>query len=220
MLFRVTPAAAVVLAAVLTACSSSHGASGSQQSAATQVASPQAAAATGAPAQGAPSQNMQQSGATGLPVYPGAVKTPTQMQRSVKMCGSVMSMTLYRVANANADTVSKWYGDRMANAIHMSVHSDTGTTAAKSQDEVFFSPDGSSSAMVMQLHLTSPNLAAAGKTIGVGETTIGLNTYNPPFSPDVVRAMQQEFQGDAAAKAAARATVKAKCGSDFATIGE
>lgn len=217
MPFRVTPAVAAVLAAALTACSSSHGAPGSQRSADAQ-ASPETAPTTGAPAQSDASQNAQPSGATGLPVYPGAVKTPTQMQRSVKMCGSVMSMTLYRIPDADADTVSKWYGARMANAIHMSFHSDTGTTAATSQNEAFFSPDGSSSVMVMQMHLTSASLAAAAKTIGADKTTIGLNTYNPPFSPDVVRAMQQASQGDAAAKAAARATVKAKCGSDFASV--
>lgn len=215
MFLRVaTPyAAAAALAVAVAACSGSHGAGERQQISASSRATSQGTALPSAA-----SQSAAPRAPSNLPVYPGAVKMAAQMQRPIKMCGSALSLTMYEVAGADAATVTKWYDARVNGGIHMSFHSDTGTTAATSENDAIFSPDGSSSVMVMQMHLSS-KLAAAAKSIGADRTTIGLNSYDPPFSPDLVRAMQQAALGDEAAKTAARAMVKAKCGSDFAEVG-
>ncbi|HEY1656400.1 MAG TPA: hypothetical protein VGF86_14960 [Candidatus Tumulicola sp.] len=199
------------LALALAGCSGSHGGSTAQQGAASPAA---ANAASPAPSVETAAADAGSS-ASSLPVYPGATKVPNQMKESMKMCGSNFSMTLYEIKGTDADAVAKWYDSRVPNGVHLNVQPETASSATTQTNDVILKPDGSGGVMVLQMHFTS-SLANAAKTIGADRTSIGITSYDPPLAPDLMQDLQQGTNGDPAAKAAARAQIKAKCGNMFA----
>jgi hypothetical protein len=204
-------AALAALVLTLAGCSGSHGSGNAQQST-------QQAPATQGVASTAPSSETAAAPAApaNLPVYPGATKSRSQMKTAMKICGSSVSLTMYEIRGTDAAPIAKWYDSRIPNAIHININNPKSESSSTTETNyAIFEPDGSAGVMVLQMHFASPTLANAAKSIGADKTTIGINSYNPPLSPDLMAQMQQGANGDAAAKAAARAQIKAKCGDTF-----
>lgn len=192
---------AAVLAAAVAGCSSNSQNAGQQSSsapanaAATETAgtAPVTAATTAAaPAAAAP-----------LDVYPGATKLPTQMRGSVSFCNTKMTTIVYRVGGANAETVAGWYAAHVPGGIRINIPVDANSTTIE-----IFEPGGQAAAAITQMHY-DPRLAAAAKSLGADRTTLGLVTFDPPLSSDWIDTIRAAESGDAAA----RARMKAKCGS-------
>ncbi len=205
-------AALAALVLTLAGCSGSHGSGNAQQNA------QQAPAAQGV-ASTAPSSETAAAPAApaNLPVYPGATKSAAQMKTAMKICGSSVSLTMYEIRDTDAAPVAKWYDGRIPNAIHVNINPKSESSAATQTNYAIFEPDGSASVTVVQMHFASPKLASAAKTIGADKTMIGINSYNPPLSRDLIQMLEQGANGDAAAKAAVRAQMKAKCGDTFSS---
>ncbi|HEY5426877.1 MAG TPA: hypothetical protein VIJ77_10025 [Candidatus Tumulicola sp.] len=193
---RATLAAMLFLAAA--GCSGSHGSAGRSQTTAQKPADAPSGASAPAETNGSVASN--------LPIYPGATKMPHQMNEAMKVCGTSMSMTTYSAKDAEATSVAKWYKDRIANAVQITMGPDS-----NSANYEIFQPDGSGAAVVMQMHFPG-NLGKAAKTLGADETTFATETFDPPLSRDVIGLFVRGTSGDAAAQAAARAQLKAKCG--------
>jgi hypothetical protein len=198
---------AAILALAAAGCSGSHGNAG--QSQAQHAAQSPAASGPTAPAEQATTPPAAAGGSTtvsSLPIYPGGKKLPNQMQHPMKLCGSTMSMTVYSIKNVDAASVAKWYDDRIANGVRISISPD-----ANSSNYEIFEPDGSGAAVVTQMHFAG-SLGKAAKTIGADDTTFGTETFDPPLSHDLVTLLVQGASGDPASKQAVKAQLKAKCG--------
>ncbi len=187
---------AAIVALTATGCSGSHGNAAQSQ-------------ASAQPPQEAPSTASAAAGTTAstLPIYPGATKLREQMHGPIKMCGTKMSTTVYSAADADAATVAKWYKDRIPSSTQINTSTDATAT-----DYEIFRADGSGAAVVIQTHFAG-NLAKAAKSLGADKTTFATETFDPPLSREIISLLQQGTSSDAAAKQAARAQLKAKCGT-------
>ncbi|MEO7039097.1 MAG: hypothetical protein ABI186_03605 [Candidatus Elarobacter sp.] len=145
------------------------------------------------------------STASSLPVYPGATKKEIHMHGPLTVCGSKMSMTLYDAKAAAPAAVANWYKDHIAGAILVDVSPDTSSTAYS-----VFEPGGAASAAITKVNF-APALSKAAKSLGADTTSLGLVTYVPPLSHDVIALFENAARGGASAKQAAREQLKAKC---------
>jgi hypothetical protein len=142
-----------------------------------------------------------------LPIYPGATKLrlPSGAQSmDLTVCGSKMRIVDYKVSGADAATIMRWYAERISGGLRVAVSFDSGSSVS------IYRPDGSAAATAVQVRY-DPALASAAKSIGADATTLGIVTYDPPLSHDILQSLQRYASGDAADKKAARAELKSKC---------
>jgi hypothetical protein len=154
--------------AIIVAGCSSNSSDGHQR--ATGEPASAAAPAAARPAEAAPAR---------LSVYPGATKLPTQMRDAIPFCGTKMTTVVYRVPDANAQTVAAWYASHISGRITV--------TILKANDTVVevFDPDGRAAAAISQMHF-DPRLASAAKGLGADRTSLGIVTFDPPMSSDMI----------------------------------
>lgn len=156
-----------------------------------------------APAASAAAANAQPAAAEApLDVYPGATKLPTQMNAPMSFCGTKMTTVVYRVKDANAQTVAAWYASHVPGGITITV-----PAADQSVVEVF-QPGGHAAAAISQIHF-DPKLANAAKSLGADSTLLGIETFDPPMSPDTIDVVRSAANGDTTAKS----KLKAQCAS-------
>lgn len=179
-------------AAAVTACSGQSASSTSSASAAPVTAS---AAPAVEPA---------------LPVYPGATKAPIQSVSQVTMCGHKMAMVMYKVVDP-VDTVAAWYAGKMPDSKQIKV--DHLRNGIGMHDISVISADGATAAVVLRM-IMPPALSKMAAKMN-GGTTLGLVTYDPPFTQDELALYMRASNGDEAAKKEAMATFKDKCGKNF-----
>jgi hypothetical protein len=210
---RLSVLLAAALIAGLSACAGGSSTSSSASSAA--PASSQAPAAQAPVAATAAADN----GATAaLPVYPGAVKSTMQLTKSMLACGHKIAMTMYRVSDANADKVGDWYAGQMAGSSEM--RSDISAGPSSIHHVMVLNGDGTAGASIVDMPKLPPSMAKyAAKMGGIGGTQLAIATYDPGFSAEDQAMFKAAYTGDAAAKAAAKAQMKAKCGSSFSFGG-
>jgi len=172
---RLPLALGTILVVTLSACgggSSTSSAESSAAPAASQAPAAQATvAATAAADNGAPAA---------LPVYPGAAKSPMQMAKTFTVCGHKMTMTLYRVADANADKVGDWYAGQIAGSNEM--RDDLGSGRTSIHHVMVLNPSGTAGASIVDMPKLPPALAKyAAKMPNVGGTQLAIATYDPGF---------------------------------------
>lgn len=201
----------VLLGAALVVTLSACG-GGSSTSSAGSSAAP---AASEAPAVVATTAAGADNGApAALPVYPGAVKAPVQSAKTFTACGHKMTMTLYRVASADADKVGDWYAGQIAGSSEMKNDITAGSSSI--HHVMVLNPGGTAGASIVDMPKLPPAMAKyASKMPGMGGTQLAIATYDPGFSAADQALFKAAFSGDPAAKAAAKAQMKAKCGADF-----
>ena len=188
---------------------------GSSTSSAGSSAAPAASQAPAAQATVAATAAADNAAPAALPIYPGAVKSTTQMATSFTACGHKMTMTLYRVADANADKVGDWYAGQMAGSTEMKNDINAGTSSI--HHVMVLNPDGTSGASIVDMPKLPPSLAkyASRMPASARGTQLAIATYDPGFDAADQALFKAAFSGDAAAKTAATAQLKAKCGTDF-----
>ena len=143
--------------------------------------------------------------ASALPVYPGAVRLKAAgVPAAINVCGSTMRMVDYKVGDAGPSTIAQWYAARIPGGLRVIVPFDNGSSVS------IYRPDGSAAATTVQIHV-DPALARAIKSIGSDATTLGIVTFEPPLSPDVLQLLQRYANGDSSDKKASRAALKSKC---------
>lgn len=209
--------AALVLAVAMTGCSGGQNSTTQTQPQQTG-ATPAAAGASAAPAATATAEvaSAGTQNAANLPLYPGAVKATTQFTKAITYCGYKMSMTMYQVPGLVAPTVADWYAGKIANAIRLNASASAGMGSSTNFE--LLDPGGAYGVAISQMHFSKAmeNLA---KRYGVPQkTTIGVLTYDPPISSDDLQTFAQAAGGDQTVKAAARARMKAKCGTNPMTV--
>ncbi|MBC5802860.1 MAG: hypothetical protein GIX03_07635 [Candidatus Eremiobacteraeota bacterium] len=177
-------------------------------------------------ASGAKSSSSVGTPVASLPVYPDATKVaiPPQMKRLPAVCGRGVSMTLYDLKGSiAATTVEKWYQDRISGGIEAKTSEDAGGIGGTTSYEIFI-PDGTGSVSISQFHSGhsggSEKDSVSKFYTDIDKTNIGLETYNPPLSPDLIALFQQGTSGDSSAKQAAQHQLKAKCGDPGANDGK
>lgn len=175
------------------------------------------ATASAAPARSAPASTVAPADATtgpvaesSLPVYPGATKAPMQSLSQVNMCGHKMTMTMYKVADP-VDTVAAWYADKMPDSKQIKVDHMRGGVGM--HDISVISSDGATAAVVLRM-IMPPALSRMAAKMNTG-TTLGLVTYDPPFTQDELSLYMRASNGDEAAKKEAKIAFKEKCGANF-----
>jgi hypothetical protein len=180
--------------AIIAASCSSNSSDGHQR--ATNAPASAAARAAATPAEAAPAT---------LAVYPGATKLLTQMRDAISFCGTKMTTVVYRVPDVNAQTVAAWYASHIAGGITV--------TIPKANDTVVevFEPNGRAAAAISQMHF-DPRLASAAKGLGADRTSLGIVTFDPPMSSDMIAMVGKAANGDTSAKA----QLKAQCGQSAA----
>jgi len=206
---RLSVLVSALLVVTLSACGGGSSASSAGSSAAPAASEAPAAratvAATAAADTGAPAV---------LPVYPGAVKAPVQSAKTFTACGHKMTMTLYRVASADADKVGDWYAGQIAGSTEMKNDITAGSSSI--HHVMVLNPGGTAGASIVDMPKLPPAMAKyASKMPGMGGTQLAIATYDPGFSAEDQALFKAAFSGDPAAKAAAKAQMKAKCGADF-----
>ena len=135
-----------------------------------------------------------------LVLYPGATKLPRQMSTSIAFCGTKMTVVGYRLPDVNAQTVAAWYKSRIPGAITVT------TPKANSIGIEVLAPDGHAAAVITQMRY-DPGLASAAKSIGADRAGLGIATYDPPLSRDMIELIAAVAHGDSSA----RAKMKAHC---------
>jgi hypothetical protein len=209
-----------IVALALVACGGgSSSSSSSQASPGADAAAASAAPASAAPAAAASADSVGteppgQTADVDVPVYPGAVKMPTQV-KPMKWCGHTISMAVYHAPKADLNSVMTWYASKLPGATKIMDKTLSHGPSSSSQAAEMISGDGRQVAFGMEMHVSG---LAAKYAADVDGTTISVGTYDPPISPDDLALMMKADQGDAAAKAQAIAAVKAKCGANF-TLG-
>jgi hypothetical protein len=125
---------------------------------------------------------------------------------SVK-CGHKETVVTYTV-NADPKTVENWYASRMNGGIRIDSGKAFGAGQTMSSIEIV-NPDGTSAVGITQAHL-----GAGVHMPGVtgNPTFIGIGKYDPALSSEELGTMEALFGPDPAAKKAAIAKMRAKCG--------
>lgn len=144
-----------------------------------------------------------------LPLYPGATKVPHQTDATgtVTNCGHKISTTAYDT-NDMPDKVAGWYKGRIPGALTIRLHGDPDQISVE-----VFDADGSRAAIAQRMQFANAKLQAAGASIGMDKTTIGLERFDPPLGHAYLELMQQGEANPAAAKAA-QAKLAAMCPKD------
>ena len=207
---RLPAVLASALVVTLSACGG-----GSSTSSAGSSAAPAASESPAAQATVAATATADNGAQAALPVYPGAVKSPTQMTKAFSACGHKMTMTLYRVADADADKIGDWYAAQMAGSTEMKDDINAGPSSI--HHVMVLNPDGTAGASIVDMPKLPPSLAkyASRMPAGARGTQLAIATYDPGFDAADQALFKAAFSGDAAAKTAATAQLKAKCGTDF-----
>jgi len=168
----------------------------------------QAAAAVASAAASASAGDAQTAATTDLPVYPGATMVPTRLAHDMSLCGRKLKLVSYHVA-ADAHTVASWYKDHTSGATLVDLNNST-NDANITQFEVL-DANGGNAAIVMQMHFSNAKLAAAAKTLDADKTSIGIETFDPPFGQEYVALMSQATSNDPSAVQAAKAKLGTMC---------
>jgi hypothetical protein len=206
---KTTSLLALSLLLAVTACSGKTSANGGGT---TAQASPGTAAAVSTGAQPAAA-----AAPASMPVYPGATKLAQQFNKPLTFCKHKMTVTVYHVPHIGADQVAQWYLGRMPGASKIQVQKPE-SNGTGSVSYLILNSDGGSAATINEMHYGSLEKSAA--RFGMADrTTIGLSTYDPPFSSEDVVLFKQGAVGDPSAKAQATARLRSECGSDALSTG-
>ncbi len=154
-----------------------------------------------------------------LPLYPGATKSAFDGSGvTLKRCGFTISTTMYDVNGADAGTVTNWYvahipgGNRVDNKISM------GNGASVAFTEIL-EPSGAAGAGVSFTNMGNIPVPKTGPLKNAGGVHVVLVTYNPALTPDMMQEMHDAMGTDPAAKQAAIAKIRAKCGPNSVPVG-
>lgn len=99
-----------------------------------------------------------------------------------------MTTVAYRVKDAGAQTVAAWYMSHVPGGISVTI-----PAADQSVVEVF-QPGGHAAATISQIHF-DPKLASAAKSLGADSTLLGIETFDPPMSPDTIDMVRSAANG-------------------------
>lgn len=179
---------ALAVALTVAACSSSERGHSQAQEVGATANAPSAAIAAATANDDPPAPN----GA--LPIYPGAEKLklpPGMPPLEVNKCGSKMRVVDYKAGVVDPAAIANWYAAHIPGGIRVA-----GTFASGSFDSVY-APDGSAIATAIRMSDRA--------------TTLGIVTYQPPLSHDMLQLIVRYANGDEAAKKSAREELKAKC---------
>jgi hypothetical protein len=204
---------ALGLAVAIAGCGG-KGSTSSQQ--ATQTAAPASVASGGESAAATSPASSNANPVTTLPVYPGATKLATQFTKPMTFCSHKVTMTVYHVSDS-PEKVSSWYASRMSGSTIAKIASPGAATSGQGTSYFVVDSGGGFAAVVYQMHFGS--LEKQAQRLGMGKTTIGLNSYDPPLSSDEIALFKAGSGTDAAAKAQAAAQLKQKCGSNSFSVG-
>ena len=127
-----------------------------------------------------------------IPVYPGAMKLPTQMTSPTKACGHEMMVIVYR-STAGAESVRQWYAGKMPGSTTLKITSPSSGVSGF----LVVAPGGATA-----VSISRPPAEA--------KTLIGLYAYDPPYGARDIALLRGAQQGDPGA----RATLKRLCGED------
>ena len=139
-----------------------------------------------------------------LPLYPGATKLPHQVAPPVTNCGHKISAIDYDT-NDGPDKVAAWYKGRIPGATTIRLHYDPAQVSIE-----VFDADGAHAAIAQRMQFANAKLQAAGASIGMDKTTIGLERFDPPLGHAYLELVQHGESNPAAANAI-RSKLAAMC---------